>query len=55
MMISYKFGGLEHPGKYRNILLKDQSFNIAKILEFAFFNVSFDPKYIMIKVDLESY
>ncbi len=55
MMISYKYGGLEHPGKYRNILLKDQSFNIAKILEFTFFNVSFDPKYILIKVDLYSY
>ncbi len=54
MMIFYKFGGLEHPGKYRNILLKDQSFKIAKILEFAFFNVSFDPIFIMIKVDLFS-
>ncbi len=54
MMIFYKFGGLADPGKLRNILLKDQSCNIAKILEFTFLNVSFDPIYILIKVDLYS-
>ncbi len=55
MMIFYKFGGIADPGKYLNILLKDQSCNIAKILEFTFFDVSFDPIYILINVDSYSY
>ncbi len=52
-MTIYKCGGLVDPGKYRNILLNAQSPLKSKTFELTIFNVSFDPGYNLIKVDLD--